>query len=347
MCVVIVAKNMRPKEETLEAAAWSNSDGAGVGWFEKNAIGQVGVKWEKGIQDVRDMVKLAELLPLPYVMHFRIATAGGSNQLLTHPFPISKNAGLAYTGIAKRVLFHNGHWSQWEDAMARLSLAKCVTVPGGMWSDTRAMAWISAHIGELALKAVGDKIAVMDAEGEEIRLFGGWEWHKGLQVSNSHSFCGQTTATLYRGYEWERGDEWDSANDTPPQPTKYRDSRGRWVGHDNFRTETEGQTVVAPTVSCPVCATQMSKGAYGGYWCPKAGCEIGWLSEEGWLKEVIQRSGVAKASTPAKQETRLMLPQADGDSGEKEYVDAYGCLYTLQDGARVYTGEVLEVGGEG
>jgi hypothetical protein len=340
MCVVIVAKNNRPDQETLEAGAWSNPQGAGVAWFETNAVGELGVKWEKGITDVSDVIKLAEELPLPYVVHFRIATAGGDDALLTHPFPVSKNAGLAFTGSAKRVLFHNGHWPQWEATMAKLALQQCVAVPKGVWSDTRAMAWITAHIGELALKALGEKVALMDADTKEIRLYGGWEYYKGLQVSNSYSFhsyeygLGGSCGYAQRD-EWGGEDEWSEVMEyhTAKINGKVRDSQGRWVGGTKKETGNKiaDQVVVEPQLSCPECGEKLERGVTGGYWCNLKECKVTWLSEREWFEQIVTRCNTKKTSQPV----------------PVEKLDARGCFYTEnEDGGRVYSGDMIELGGE-
>jgi len=51
------------------------------------------------------------------VIHFRIASVGGVCQQLRHPFPITLKAGLEPRGRAKAVLFQNGTWVGWRDAV--------------------------------------------------------------------------------------------------------------------------------------------------------------------------------------------------------------------------------------
>lgn len=155
----------------------ANPHGAGVSWIEKHKV-----FFEKGLMTFEDLVALVEGLPRPYVVHTRIATVGGVIPILTHPFVIAPDSPLAFGGSAERLLFHNGHWSGWEDAAKELPPLE------GDISDSRAMAHIMAHKGGKHLRTlVASSQRVVTVSKRGIRWFGpGWREFNGIWTSNTH-----------------------------------------------------------------------------------------------------------------------------------------------------------------
>lgn len=113
----------------------------------------------------------------PVVIHFRWATAGGKNPVLCHPFPISEAGKPKLYGSADAVLFHNGHWSGYEQFAADNALAL-----EGPVSDSRVIA-VGTWIGGFDwLRTVPGRFAVLTTAGYS--LFGDWVKRGGVHYSN-------------------------------------------------------------------------------------------------------------------------------------------------------------------
>jgi hypothetical protein len=152
LCVIILAEDHRPDGRMLDAAWETNDDGAGIAWREPARDGSkepngdpvLEVVWKKGL-GLKDVKDLCDFVPLPYVVHFRSASQGGVFANLTHPFEVSEEASDDLNGRTKNpVLFHNGTWGFWPEKSMEASVRSGVNVPLGMWSDSRAMAWLSS-----------------------------------------------------------------------------------------------------------------------------------------------------------------------------------------------------------
>ena len=179
MCVaIIVPKDAKaPDKETLEACEAQNPDGGGVAWLDKGKV-----CWKKGI-DTAEILKILAKTQAPYLIHYRISTVGGKVASLCHPFPITKNASLDLEGRAGAVLIHNGHWSSWKDKTMLLQ-PNGQRIPEGVWSDTRAMAYLSAIYGADILTFVDEKVAVLNATGS-IEYWGHWQKEGDCMYSNT------------------------------------------------------------------------------------------------------------------------------------------------------------------
>ncbi len=209
MCVIIACNKKRASKGWVQKAFKTNPHGAGGAWVKKGKV-----YYSKGL-NLAQITALNACLPLPYVLHFRIATVGGENKKLCHPFPVTKEARTKTTGRANKVLFHNGHWGAWKEVMMN-SLAKIGRIPGGDFSDTRAMAILTATYGEAFLKLLGEKTVILDNE-KNMTFFGSWYERDGFWLSNEHFLntwpdydspaCGSKwSRTPYKTLaEWEKG----------------------------------------------------------------------------------------------------------------------------------------------
>lgn len=180
MCVIASAEENRLTDDQVESMFDANDAGAGIAWREDGVV-----KWEKGLE-LKDIQKKCAEVPLPYVAHFRIPTCGGRIPYLCHPFPIDKSASLSLKGTTKGyVLFHNGHWGTWRGTSMSLAIANKLQLPGGRWSDSRAMAWVASHLGLGALEMM-DEVCV--AFGPDQAEYYGTRWSEidkaGIWVSN-------------------------------------------------------------------------------------------------------------------------------------------------------------------
>lgn len=141
MCVIFVAESERPTLEEVSHADRVNSHGIGVAWIRKGYV-----HWTKGIT-LAQAKNMAQTLPMPFAMHFRWATEGPMGVPLCHPFPIEERVRLDPWGkTSKSLLMHNGHWHNWKEAMVKVGgKAARRALREGVWSDSRAVAWILAR----------------------------------------------------------------------------------------------------------------------------------------------------------------------------------------------------------
>lgn len=189
MCVVLLVQDKRPSPEMVAACFRQNSAGGGAAWRArvkpkgaKEAI--TVVQWEKGL-DLMRMQELAETLPIPYVLHFRIPTNGGALKSLCHPFEVSEGASNALSGMTRNgVLFHNGHYQPWKEKVVEVATRMGVKIPGGTWSDTRAMAWLTHHLGRGFIEFTGEKLCLFTPEDIELANTSAWDKEDTIWVSN-------------------------------------------------------------------------------------------------------------------------------------------------------------------
>lgn len=178
MCVILVCpdENARPDRDVLEACHDANPHGAGMAWRERGKV-----RWMKNL-DVDDIeALLAELLG-EVVIHFRWASVGGVDADLCHPFPVTRWSKTDLFGEADAVLFHNGTWPAYDEALRRLRQEHGKALPRGPMSDTRAAALcVHAH-GRRILSHLPGRWVWMNAK--QTRLYGPWSEFRGMRVSN-------------------------------------------------------------------------------------------------------------------------------------------------------------------
>lgn len=184
MCVIAIVDNARPSSDMVRAFWDENPNGGGVAWQERCEDGSKLVQWRKGLS-LQSMQDFALTLPTPFVLHFRIPSVGGSLAELTHPFPLDEYDAGQLTGSNEAgVLFHNGTWVDWKKHLIALCIGNGIPLPDGVWSDTRAMAFVASHIGVNVLELIDEKVVVMLPD--DIRTFGYWTKEDGIYVSNTH-----------------------------------------------------------------------------------------------------------------------------------------------------------------
>ena len=178
MCVILVCPgNVRPNMKTLKACEAANPHGAGVA-FRKN--GQV--EWVK-TNSVKTVHELINSVEGDVVVHFRIASVGRVCDELRHPFPVTRDASLAPKGKGGAVIFQNGTWSGWENALDELRAGGKV-IPAGPFSDTRVAALVVNYFGSKFLNKMGtSRWVYFDASTTEMS----GQWNKssdGIYFSN-------------------------------------------------------------------------------------------------------------------------------------------------------------------
>ena len=170
MCVIAYIETARLSEHQVTQMYDANDHGGGAAWREDGVV-----KWSKGLNR-NAMVALAAELPLPHVLHFRIASANTSKSALAcHPFPIDAEVTLGYTGETDgSVLFHNGFWHDWKNKILNASFTGHIMVPSGPWSDSRGLAWAAHNFGLGLLEMTGEKVITFGTKTEGIQMFGDW-----------------------------------------------------------------------------------------------------------------------------------------------------------------------------
>lgn len=208
MCVIYACVDKLPSEEELLNGEKVNDDGGGLAWVEaKTATQPSRVVWIKNLS-AKEVVSNLAGKSLPLLIHFRIASEGGVCPELTHPFPITKEAGIGLTGAAPAVLMHNGTWHIWKSQLRDAVERSCKPLPAGPWSDTRAIAWLLGNFGPGYVNFISGhgKLAILRADG--VLLYGPQaDWIKGdgyFQSSRTKSIEPIIQATLLSRGEGKR-----------------------------------------------------------------------------------------------------------------------------------------------
>jgi hypothetical protein len=194
MCVIMIAQRTRPSDEMIKRAWARNSDGFGIAWRESNDKGVSEVVWQKGIKSVDEAMEIIHKTPLPFACHFRVATVGGPKPTLTHPFLVNPNASTELSGRTKgAVLFHNGHWTEWNDKCLDAAIRSNNKPPVGDWSDSRGLAWMTNIYGRGFLELMTQqKVVVWTAT--DFRVFtgkDGFEQINDVWCSNDYFWIGK------------------------------------------------------------------------------------------------------------------------------------------------------------
>ena len=98
--------------------------------------------------------KLARTIKGELVIHFRIASVGGVCDELRHPFPVTQKSKLAARGRTGAVLFQNGTWGGYTEAL-RFAKSEGHKLPEGDMSDARAAAFLVSIYGHKFLAKCG------------------------------------------------------------------------------------------------------------------------------------------------------------------------------------------------
>lgn len=184
MCVIgaFDSQSHKPTLEELKAMETTNPDGAGIAWVQDGKV-----QWEKAIKADR-VFEIINGIPdgTPFIVHFRIASVGGVVDRLCHPFPLVDNVPTALKGSADAVLFHNGHWNDWKDVCLKTILNKRVKFPAGLWSDSRAIAWLIKQYGKGILSLIEgmNRFAILTPKG--IERWGDWKKVGDIICSNDY-----------------------------------------------------------------------------------------------------------------------------------------------------------------
>lgn len=176
MCVILACDEVRPTLDILKDCEKENPHGGGMAWRTAK-----GVQFAKGL-NAEEIHRISLKVELPFVIHFRIATAGGHSPAMCHPFPIGGSVEMR--GVVPDVLFHNGHWSDWEDVFLRAVVNGTKRkLPDDAISDTRAIAMMVQWYGDGILKLIKGQRFVYFSK-DKFLLHGMWQKSGGIEYSN-------------------------------------------------------------------------------------------------------------------------------------------------------------------
>jgi hypothetical protein len=180
MCVILVCPaKVRPSADLLRACHEANPHGAGVAW----RVDHQRLAYHKGL-GLSELRGVLEIPPLEaeLVIHFRFASVGAITPGLCHPFPLRRTPGVQLHGAARELLFHNGTWSGYREAV-RADDDLTDSMPGKLSvSDTYVIAAIAARDGVDFLNTLPGRFVHFSPK--VIRLYGDWQEFAGMQVSN-------------------------------------------------------------------------------------------------------------------------------------------------------------------
>lgn len=216
MCVIYANYTSVPSLKELQQGEERNEDGAGVAWVEKGEV-----FWEKGLT-AKEIWEVLKKIPFPNVVHFRNATIGPPIPELSHPFPLTPKVPLFLRGqTSAGVLVHNGSLHDWKKLASEACLKSGRKLPGGEWSDSRALAWLVANFGEGILTAresdlvFGQRIAVLTADGRLTRWGSSWpkDPEKGTGYFQSWPTFSSKGKTKTSGsvYQYGSGVDWQKS----------------------------------------------------------------------------------------------------------------------------------------
>jgi len=185
MCIIAIAAERRLTSEELDTCFKNNSDGAGIAWATPNGK----VHMEKGFMTIEELKSFYQNdIPLPHVIHFRIATSGDVMPEMTHPYLMTESSELSISGsLDVPVLFHNGVIFDWKNLLANMVTSKQIeSMPQGQMNDTRTAAIMASvpSIGDDILAVLSGKFVKVSPDGY-ITRWGDFEEVDGVYFSNS------------------------------------------------------------------------------------------------------------------------------------------------------------------
>jgi len=185
MCLIAICVKKKPSAEIIRAGWESNSHGAGIAFLNRKTRQ---AEYLKSISSADDLIKVVEATPLPFVLHFRLASVGGKDELLTHPFEVTEKSELKKSGSAEKLLIHNGTESDWKKCLFAADISYGDDEP---MSDTRAVAMIIAkNKNNRFLEIASGKYVVIGFEDKKddigIRYYGDFEENDSILYSNTY-----------------------------------------------------------------------------------------------------------------------------------------------------------------
>lgn len=186
MCIILTCDpNKRPTADLLETCFDNNPDGAGVMWIEDGAV-----QTSKGYMGLDDLLNVVSFVPIdsPLCIHMRIATSGGIDASVCHPFPIcdSLDAMHALDVECGAALMHNGIIAGVPtDDMHGVSDTVKFTMTTVNNLFERYHHTCKRMKDGMRRAAPGNRFALLESDGTMTRIGDGWNTvTDGIQASN-------------------------------------------------------------------------------------------------------------------------------------------------------------------
>ena len=187
MCIILTCEpNCRPKDDVIETCFSNNPDGAGLMWIEDGMV-----QTSKGYDDAESLLDMVHCVPLtsPLCIHMRIATSGGIDAGVCHPFPLCYDMTALHAGDVEcsAALMHNGVIASMptdDDAGISDTVSFVVSVVTPLYragNDITSKAF-KRRIRRAAPK---NRFAILTSDGTVSRIGDGWECvDRGIYASN-------------------------------------------------------------------------------------------------------------------------------------------------------------------
>lgn len=174
-----------PSDNIIENCFDNNPNGAGFMYCAKD-----GVHIQKGFMKLSDFMDAIEpfknMTDMPFVMHFRITTHGGTSPEMTQPFPLTgKTKKLKRLETVSRVgVAHNGIIPLTDNAKSISDTALFIKRYMTMLVKN-AQYYKDSRVGEMIAEMIGSsKMLIMSQDGHIEMLNKGWVYDKGMWFSN-------------------------------------------------------------------------------------------------------------------------------------------------------------------
>lgn len=223
MCVIAICENRALTSSEFNECWDSNTHGMGFAFWNGSEI-----TFKKGFMNKKDAKKAYKDIPVPHVVHFRIASAGEVCPELTHPFLCSKKSSLLLSSKGEiPVLFHNGTVGNYQTLLL-MAIFKTKHFPQGRMSDSRAMAVAVSQVGPDLLDMYSShKWVYVTKDG--FRKVGDWIEEDGVFFSN---YTFRRTLGFSRGSSNQMG----LFGGSPDYPFPYTFERDRYLPSQRYRS---------------------------------------------------------------------------------------------------------------
>lgn len=203
MCIIAVKSEgvPMPSDSIIRKMFSSNSHGAGFMIKRKRSKLVEISKGHMTLEDFKKALNKAKVKDSDIlVMHFRIATAGGRSQRLTHPFVCVENADDAEILNGKTdqlCLAHNGTISEFSIAKSKRSDSSLFA------SEIMSSKAIADNLDDKVIqelitdKLAGTRLAVINPKEHKVHIFGEF-----AKSENDYKWNKSSTGMYYSNYSW-------------------------------------------------------------------------------------------------------------------------------------------------
>ena len=181
MCIIVIVPPTKdPTEKTLRTCFTANPDGAGLMYIQDKKVIIV-----KGLMTFHSFYEAYEAVPKSKlrVLHFRIATSGGVQERITHPFPVTTNTRSLYAlnTTADVAVVHNGFIAEYH-VEAHQKMTSDTALFTSRVLTVSPLVWENANLRQF----LPEKLVILDATKNKYYTTGEFSKDKdGVQYSNT------------------------------------------------------------------------------------------------------------------------------------------------------------------